>query len=97
MVTHTTSKIMQNYKGHMVEVITPLKQKIIDEATKPFDCYNEGPFKTSLSKMDGVFRKEVVSYRVQDGYLFKETAIRDFSDGDYHDTVKIETLHSVEK
>ena len=45
---------MQNYKGHMVEVITPLKQKIIDEATKPFDCYNEGPFKTSLSKMDGV-------------------------------------------
>jgi hypothetical protein len=86
-----------NYKGHNVEVLTPLKKKIIDEATKPFGPFNDGPFKTSLDKMEGVFRKEVVSYRVKDGYLYKETAIRDFSDGDYHDTVKIETLHSVEK
>lgn len=88
---------MTNYKGHNVECLTPLKKKIIDDATKGFDAFNEGPFKTSLSKMEGVFRKEVVSYRVKDGYLYKETAIRDFSDGDYHDTVKIETLHSVEK
>jgi hypothetical protein len=46
--------------------------------------------------MDGVFRKEVVSYRVSNGFLYKETAVRHFSDGDYNDTVTTETLHSVE-
>jgi hypothetical protein len=46
--------------------------------------------------MDGVFRKEVVSYRVTNGLLYKETAVRHFSDGDYNDTVTTETLHSVE-
>tara|TARA_A200000113_G_scaffold185270_1_gene172048 strand:- start:456 stop:722 length:267 start_codon:yes stop_codon:yes gene_type:complete len=88
---------MPNYKGHRVEVLTPVKKEIIDRVTKPYDVMNDGPFKKSLDKMEGVFRKEVVTYKVENGYLFKETAIRDFSDGDYHDTVKIETLHSVEK
>ena len=88
---------MTNYKGHNIEVITPIKKDIIDRATKSYNALNDGPFKKSLDKMDGVFRKEVVTYKVENGYLYKETAIRDFSDGDYHDTVKVETLHSVEK
>ena len=78
-----------NYKGHNVEVLTATKKKVIDDATKPYDAFSEGPFKDSLMKMEGVFRKEAISYKV--------TSIRDFSDGDYHDTVKVETLHSVEK
>ena len=86
-----------NYKGHNVEVLTATKKKVIDDATKPYDAFSEGPFKDSLMKMEGVFRKEAISYKVTNGYLYKVTAIRDFSDGDYHDTVKIETLHSVEK
>lgn len=85
-----------DYKGNNVETITHSKKVMLDRAARPYDGLSEGPFKDSLAKMNGVFRKEVVSYRVKDGYLYKETAIRTFTDGDYHDTVKIETLHSVE-
>mgnify|MGYP000061067028 FL=1 len=87
---------MTNYKGHNVEVLTQAKKKIIDDATQPYNGLSAGPFRTSLDKMEGVFRKEVVSYRVVNGYLQKETAKREFRDGDYHDTVSIETLHKVE-
>lgn len=85
-----------DYKGNNVETITHSKKVMLDRAARPYDGLSEGPFKDSLAKMNGVFRKEVVSYRVKDGYLYKETAVRTFTDGDYHDTVKIETLHSVE-
>jgi hypothetical protein len=85
-----------DYKGNNVETITHSKKIMLDRAARPYDGLSEGPFKESLSKMNGVFRKEVVSYRIKDGYLYRETAIRNFTDGDYHDTVKIETLHSVE-
>lgn len=85
-----------DYKGNNVETITHSKKVMLDRAARPYDGLSEGPFKESLAKMNGVFRKEVVSYRVKDGYLYKETAVRTFTDGDYHDTVKIETLHSVE-
>ena len=85
-----------DYKGNNVETITHSKKVMLDRAARPYDGLSEGPFKESLAKMNGVFRKEVVSYRVKDGYLYKETAGRTFTDGDYHDTVKIETLHSVE-
>lgn len=85
-----------DYKGNNVETITHSKKVMLDRAARPYDGLSEGPFKESLSKMNGVFRKEVVSYRIKDGYLYRETAIRTFTDGDYHDTVKIETLHSVE-
>ena len=71
-------------------------RRSLDGANKPFTALNDGPFRTSLDKMDGVFRKEVVSYRVSNGFLYKETAVRHFTDGDYNDTVTTETLHSVE-
>ena len=44
--------------------------------------------------MDGVFRKETIKYKIQNGLLVKETAVRTFTeDGkDYHDTTHIETI-----
>lgn len=87
---------MPNYKGHNVECLTPTKKAIIDKATEPYNALSEGPFKTSLEDMEGVFRKEIVSYSVKNGYVYKETTVRDFKEGDYHDTVKIETIHKLD-
>lgn len=86
---------MPNYKGHNVEVLTDVKKKIIDDATKPYDALSAGPFRTALDKMDGVFRKEIINYKIQDGYLVKETSIRDFRDGDYHDTTTVQRITKV--
>ena len=58
-----------DYKGNNVETITHSKKVMLDRAARPYDGLSEGPFKDSLAKMNGVFRKEVVSYRVKDGYL----------------------------
>ena len=71
-----------DYKGSNVETLTHAKRVMLDRANKPFTALNDGPFRTSLDKMDGVFRKEVVSYRVSNGFLYKETAVRHFTDGD---------------
>ena len=84
------------YKNNNIEVLTQTKKAMLDKAMKPFDGSSEGPFKVAFDKMEGVFRKEVVNYKVKNGYLYKETAIREFTEGDYHDTVKIETLSRVE-
>ena len=47
-----------------------------------------GPFLDFLnSDLEGVVRREVVTYRVVNGTLRKETATRDYyGDEDYHDT-----------
>jgi len=84
-----------NYKGHNVEVLTDAKKKIIDDATKHYDALSAGPFRTALDKMEGVFRKEIINYKVQDGYLVKEVSIRDFRDGDYHDTTTVQRITKV--
>jgi len=86
---------MPNYKGHNVEVLTEVKKKMIDDETKPYDALSAGPFRTALDKMDGVFRKEIINYKIQDGYLVKETSIRDFRDGDYHDTTTVQRITKV--
>lgn len=88
-----------NYKGHTVETLTFAKKKIIDDATKPFDAFSEGPFKNTLARMEGVFKKEIVNYKVQNGLLLKETSVRTFTpDGkDYNDVVTIETLYNIDK
>jgi len=88
---------MTNYKGHNVEVLTPTKKAVIDKATEPYNGLSDGPFRTTLNKMEGVFRKEVVNYKIQDGYFVKETAIRDFRDNDYHDTTTIQRIVKVEE
>jgi hypothetical protein len=48
----------------------------------------EGPFKNAFeADTDGVVRREIVTYRIKDGIMVKESACRDYyKDGDYHDS-----------
>jgi hypothetical protein len=49
---------------------------------------SEGPFKTAFdADTGGVVRREIVTYRMRDGIMIKETACRDYyKSGDYHDS-----------
>lgn len=49
---------------------------------------SEGPFKTAFdADTGGVVRREIVTYRMRDGIMIKETASRDYyKSGDYHDS-----------
>jgi len=48
----------------------------------------EGPFLSEFEKdLDGVVRREMVTYRYRNGLMIKEKVIRNFKkNGDYHDT-----------
>lgn len=48
----------------------------------------DGPFKAAFdADIDGVIRREIITYRVKDGMMIKEEASRDYyKSGDYHDT-----------
>jgi hypothetical protein len=48
----------------------------------------EGPFKNAFdADTDGVMRREIVTYRIKNGILYKEVATRDYyKSGDYHDS-----------
>jgi hypothetical protein len=48
----------------------------------------EGPFKNAFdADTDGVMRREIVTYRIKNGMLYKETATREYyKSGDYHDS-----------
>jgi hypothetical protein len=48
----------------------------------------EGPFKAAFdSDITGVVRREIVTYRMKNGIMVKETAYRDYyKNGDYHDS-----------
>ncbi|MBT4995883.1 MAG: hypothetical protein HOM88_05365 [Hellea sp.] len=54
----------------------------------------EGPFKNAFdADVDGVIRREIVSYRMKDGNMVKETACRDYYEsGDYHDSISTQPL-----
>ena len=49
---------------------------------------SEGPFKSAFdADTDGVLRREIVTYRIKNGILYKEAATRDYyKSGDYHDS-----------
>ena len=49
---------------------------------------SDGPFKNAFdADTDGVIRREIVTYRMRDGIMIKETASRDYyKSGDYHDS-----------
>tara|TARA_Y100000385_G_scaffold117190_3_gene122024 strand:- start:2294 stop:2608 length:315 start_codon:yes stop_codon:yes gene_type:complete len=83
-----------NYKGNKVQTLTASKKHLLDKAAEPYNGNSEGPYKRVADKMDGVFRKETINYKIQNGLLVKETAVRTFTqDGkDYHDTTHIETI-----
>ena len=48
----------------------------------------EGPFKNAFdADTDGVVRREIVTYRMKNGMMVKETAVRDYyKNGDYNDS-----------
>lgn len=48
----------------------------------------EGPFKNAFdADIDGVVRREIITYRIRNGMMIKEEASRDYYiSGDYHDT-----------
>lgn len=48
----------------------------------------DGPFKNAFeADIKGVVRREIVTYRIKDGMMVKESAVRDYyASGDYHDS-----------
>ena len=48
----------------------------------------DGPFKSAFdADTDGVLRREIVTYRMKNGMMVKESAVRDYyKSGDYHDS-----------
>jgi len=48
----------------------------------------DGPFKAAFdADTNGVVRREIVTYRMKNGMMVKESAVRDYyKDGDYHDS-----------
>jgi len=57
-----------------------------------------GPLKSAFeSDTTGVVMQELVTYRVRNGMLVKETTTRQFSDRDhdYYDSQSIQPLHTV--
>jgi len=56
----------------------------------------EGPFKSAFeSDVEDVIRREIITYRLKNGIMIKETATRDYyKSGDYHDSVATRPLVS---
>ncbi len=54
----------------------------------------DGPFKNAFdADIDGVIRREIVTYRVKNGVMVKESATRDYyNSGDYHDSQSTQPL-----
>ncbi len=54
----------------------------------------DGPFKNAFdADTDGVIRREIVSYRMKNGIMIKESATRDYyKSGDYHDSQSTQPL-----
>jgi hypothetical protein len=52
------------------------------------DKMTDGPFKSAFdADTAGVVRREIVTYRVKNSVMVKETAVRDYyTNGDYHDS-----------
>ena len=49
---------------------------------------NDGPFKNAFEgDTEDVIRSEIVTYRMRNGMMVKESAVRDYyKSGDYHDS-----------
>ena len=49
---------------------------------------SDGPFKSAFdADVEGVLRREIVTYRVKNGMLYKEAATREYyKSGDYYDS-----------
>ena len=54
----------------------------------------DGPFKAVFdADTDGVVRREIITYRIENGMMVKQEASRDYyKSGDYHDTINSKPL-----
>lgn len=54
----------------------------------------DGPFKAAFdADTDGVIRREIITYRMENGIMVKQEASRDYyKSGDYHDTINSKPL-----
>ena len=54
----------------------------------------DGPFKAAFdADTDGVIRREIITYRMENGMMVKQEASRDYyKSGDYHDTINSKPL-----
>jgi hypothetical protein len=57
-----------------------------------------GPFYTAFQGDNtGVIKQELVTYRIRDGVLVKETVSRDYSKTNYQDSISVIPLAEVKK
>jgi hypothetical protein len=57
---------------------------------------NPGPFYTAFQGDNtGVIKQELVTYRIRDGVLVKETVSRDYSKNNYQDSISVIPLAEV--
>ena len=56
-----------------------------------------GPLKSALENTTGVIKQELITYRVRNGQLIKESVSRKFSASDYHDSCSYEPLINLEE
>jgi len=54
----------------------------------------KGPLKEAINDTEGVVKQELITYRIKNGMLYKETVVRRFKgkDGDYIDHSSTEPL-----
>jgi hypothetical protein len=56
----------------------------------------QGPFYAAFQgETIGVIKQELITYRIRDGVLVKETVSRDYSKSDYQDSISITPLAEV--
>jgi len=57
-----------------------------------------GPFYAAFQGDDtGVIKQELVTYRIRDGVLVKETVSRDYSKNNYQDSISVIPLAEVKE
>ena len=57
-----------------------------------------GPFYAAFQGDNtGVIKQELVTYRIRDGVLVKETVSRDYSKNNYQDSISVITLAEVKE
>ncbi len=58
----------------------------------------QGPFYTAFQGDNtGVIKQELVTYRIRDGVLVKETVSRDYSKNNYQDSISVTPLAEVKE
>lgn len=58
----------------------------------------QGPFYEAFQgDTEGVIKQELITYRIRDGVLVKETVSRDYSKGDYQDSTSVTPLAEIKE